>query len=126
MTGYKQRHGEYSEAEIDTVFRMYEVEGGSWKAIARHLGRTNGSKIANRYNRRKAELEAAADADRRALLALHRRCMRCPAWILSEHAGHRMCEACREDGDDTGTRRLARYCCAGTWDGLEAAGGSAA
>ena len=46
-------------------------------------------------------LEAAADADRRALLALHRRCMRCPAWILSEHAGHRMCEACREDGDDT-------------------------
>jgi len=42
---------------------MHEVDGASWKAFARHVGRTNGGKIANRNNRRKAELEAAGERD---------------------------------------------------------------
>jgi hypothetical protein len=87
---------EYTHAEIETIFRMREVERQSWRVIADAVGRSTGHAVRNCYERLELERMRDAEADRRALLALNRPCLACGAWLLSEHAGHRMCDGCRD------------------------------
>ncbi len=80
----------WSEAEDNAVMRA-----GHPAAIGREIGRTCGAVIA----RRKVLLAEGRTYGSKAKL---RKCLRCGAEIVSQHAGHRMCDQCRRVGSAAG------------------------
>jgi hypothetical protein len=82
----------------DEDAELYALRGArmSWSAVAKAMGRSCGTVCRLRHikleERRLVERQAAA----RAAQGRERACMTCGTAFLSQHAGNRMCDPCRE------------------------------
>jgi hypothetical protein len=93
---YGSRIGQPFTPAEDAQLYALRAARMSWSAVAKAMGRSDGTVCRLRHIKLEERRAAEAEAARRAARCRERACMTCGTAFLSAGPGNRMCDPCRE------------------------------